>query len=427
MYYPSSPKFINLAVLSTVISLGLSSLFSQPSLALSSADLAWAEGFGIPLHTINDAHTQTVEDDLPAGSAEADTLAASENQFITREEVLLSSLAFVDSIVLLTSPIESEFYQYELIHGNAAKYLARRMARLTSDANSLLEQAQSKAVSGTQISGTQISESDSTPDKLRHRTLAPKQADTLPFPPSDIDPDAFYAVAARYLSEHLNLTFDDGTFRPSDLLTQSQYLDYLQQIDRLIAQQRYSEDSLLTLGDPTEWVMRSGSAEVAGTALSGLLDQVTTVEALMDELSALQNIQNKGNPSGPTTEKAVQAHPSRHVPAPVQPLQLAQLDQSFITLISEIPDVSPEDSFYEPLRMLVEEYGFDPVLTAGQFSSQTPITRGEAAIYLVFAIDFTVIMHRGRTLYIARGDYERFSEELQVLEQALSDAISQYP
>ena len=74
----------------------------------------------------------------------------------------------------------------------------------------------------------------------------------------------------------------------------------------------------------------------------------------------------------------------------------------------------------------MEEYGFDPILTAGEFSSQTPMTRGEAAIYLKFAIDATRTIHRGQTLSYAVGDYGGLSDALQTLEHDLNSAIAQY-
>ncbi len=94
--------------------------------------------------------------------------------------------------------------------------------------------------------------------------------------------------------------------------------------------------------------------------------------------AALLLTANQAYTSGITSDKL-------HTSTAQDVSQNPQISQ--LTSITEIPDVSPEDYYYEVLREIVENYKLDVILPDGTFRGNQFATRGQFVKWLANGLD----------------------------------------
>ena len=342
-----------------------------------------------------------------------------ENDELNREDLIISMERFFDGLIQAEGFVTSKLQDDVDGHTESTlSTLSDEVTRLQAEADRLIAnnsdnkvsshrlKASSKAISEEQIP-KELAETNRVGDQVTANEL-----------PDDIDISSPYAEAVWVLGQlGVEVTFEDGTFRPEEPLTQSQYISILQQVDAAFAGE-YEVDSLL-MGFPDYPNLPNEKLEVTDAALDELLKSIETVRMLALELQEQER-------SSAKKQTAYTARLSiRKNVEPSNPEVKAPVYQT-ATSIQDVSDVSPTDAVYESLDRLVNEWGVDVIVrTDGSFEPDVTITRGEAALYLgqMAYTYFNIPAPQDETDFILRV-YSHLTAQMQETEQDLRNALA---
>lgn len=358
------------------------------------------------------------------------------------------------------------------IHYSATDYLHGRITSLTSDSNQLVNIAhntiaqsdqsyplrplwQRKQTERNLYQSTQAQNKQHTNDQLPNTQLenriglAPVESSADPAEeatdgifstpdswPTDISrtSDLAYPVELIY-SLFGDVSFEDGTFRPMQAVTHGELIDYFSR------QTIFSEE--LDTVDITQVKEKYDSLREASERLAVVLDGLVEARSLIDNLREAITSSPKSSPRnksrslsenhtpkivGPqsSTVKSIQSleHADRQI---TNSLTSGPSSIQAINSVSEILDVSPSDSVYAPLQVLVEEIGVDMVQADGNFNGEAPLTRGELARYIepIWVGSGFLTYIESETCGRARDEYSYLQTEVQRLQLEVQQILSQ--
>ena len=260
-------------------------------------------------------------------------------------------------------------------HAEAARYLESRIASFESESDRLASAARSITVSSRDTSplsplwrrkqNERLGKTQSrTPDDLKqseHDEMT-SQADKLALDTELVHTHAVELIHYLFGDDSL----EDDIFQPAQLVTHGDLIGYFSRQDT-----RFSQ--WLAPAEIESIATNYSEAGVAHRQLSILLSEVAEIRVMTEELrgaiaTARGRLQTKSAKQTSSEQNIKQAAQANLIPS--------------ITSIEEIPDVSPTDPVYTPLKMFVEEFGIDMIQADGRFNGDNPLTGVEFANYM---------------------------------------------
>ncbi len=218
---------------------------------------------------------------------------------------------------------------------------------------------------------------------------------------SDVSPSDPYFKALKTLIDdyQIDVTLPDGSFRGNQPITRGYLVIYLRNTLELI------REFILPRGDITIYF---NDIEKEISKIQNLIFSIDDdhdvlfqrIEQIKTKLNALESKIHQSEQSllvqlvAALSQTNKQAHGDKKnlvkFNTAREQFSQKQVNQSQpknhllaqLTSIQDIPDVSSDDSYYEALREIVENYKVDVTLPDGTFQGNQAITRGEVIIYL---------------------------------------------